>query len=278
VKFLAGKIALVTGASRGVGKGVCQALGEAGATVYLTGRSETEQTSTVPLPGSIHKTADLVNQKGGVGIAVRCDHADDAQVYEVFKRIQAEQGRLDILVNNAWQGYQAKQRSKKNGFHTPFWKNPPTFWDSMFNVGVRSHYVSSVYAASLMVSQQDGLIVHISSTAGRGYSDNVAYGVSKAAVDRMAADMAEELRAYHVAVVSLWPGFVATEMLMANRKDQRLQPWMESPTFVGRAIVALAADPNRMAKTGKVLLTRQLAADYGFSDLSGHQPSLEKGI
>lgn len=275
---LAGKIALVTGGSRGIGKGVAIALGEAGATVYITGRTENPSEATVPLPGSIHETAALVNEAGGKGIAMRCDHADDQQVKQVMEHIAGEHGRLDILVNNAWAGYQLKQRSRKSGFHTPFWKSPPEFWDTMNTVGVRSHYVTSVYAARLMVEGHSGLIVHISAPAGGGYADNVAYGVSKAAVDRMAADMAHELRDEGVSVVSLWPGIVATEMIMANRKDKRLQPYLESPLFVGRVVVGLALDEHILTKSGSILVTRQLASEYGFSDLSGHQPSLEKGV
>ncbi len=275
---LTGKIALVTGASRGIGKGIAVALGQAGATVYVTGRTESEADAAVPLPGTIHETAALVTQAGGVGIAHRCDHSDDEQTRQVIERIHAEHGRLDLLVNNAWGGYQAKQRSQKSGFHTPFWKNPSTFWDTMFAVGVRSHYVTSVYAAQLMVAQQSGLIVHISAPAGGGYAENVAYGVSKAAADRMAADMAHELREHHVAVVSLWPGIVATEMMMARRKDKHLAPFMESPVYVGCAVASLAADPNIMDKSGSILVTRALAAEYGFSDIEGHTPSPEKGV
>ena len=275
---LAGKVALVTGASRGIGKGIAIALGAAGATVYLTGRTESQSDATVPLPGTIHETAALVNEAGGKGIALRCDHADDAQVKQVVERITAEQGRLDILVNNAWGGYQLKQRSSKSGFHTPFWKSPPEFWDTMNTVGVRSHYVTSVYAVRLMVEQGNGLIVHVSAPAGGGYSENVAYGVSKATVDRMAADMAHELSDKGVAVISLWPGIVATEMIMAKRKDKRLAPYMESPIYVGRAVVALALDANILAKSGKILVTRELGREYDFSDVGGHQPSLEKGI
>jgi len=272
---LLGKVALVTGASRGIGKGIAQAMGAAGATVYITGRTERTANATVPLPGTIHDTAALVTQAGGTGIAVRCDHRNDDQVRAVFDQIQTEQGRLDVLVNNAWEGYQAKQRSKKSGFHTSFWKLPPSFWDTMFTVGVRSHYVASGFAAAMMVPQGYGLIVHLSATAGEKYGENVAYGVSKAAVNRMAADMAHELRPYQVAVVALCPFIVATEMLMVNRKSQTLEKWMESPLFVGRAVVALVSDPQIMKKTGSVCITRALAQEYGFTDVDGHQPKWE---
>ena len=269
------KVALVTGASRGIGKGIAQALGTAGATVYVTGRTEDLRNATVPLPGTIHETAALVSEAGGRGIAVRCDHNDDAQVRAVFDRINTEQGRLDLLVNNAWAGYQAKQQKKKSGFHTSFWKLPPTFWDTMFTVGVRSNYVASGYAAAMMVNQQSGLIVHLTATAGEKYSENVAYGVSKEAVNRMAADMSRELQPYQVTVVALCPFIVATEMLRSGRKSQVLEKWMETPLFVGRAVVALASDPQISAKTGKVYHTRALAQEYGFMDVDGHQPKWE---
>ena len=269
------KVALVTGASRGIGKGIAQALGAAGATVYLTGRTEHLDTATVPLSGTIHETAALVTQAGGVGIALPCDHRDDSQVSAVFERIYTEQGQLDLLVNNAWSGYQAKQRRQNSGFHTAFWKLPPTFWDTMFTVGVRSHYVASRFAAALMVQKRSGLIVHLTATAGEGYSANVAYGVSKAAVNRMAADMAHELAPYQVSVVALCPDIVATEMLIVGRKRQTLEKWMETPLFVGRAVVALASDTQISAKTGKVYHTRALAQEYGFTDIDGHHPKWE---
>jgi len=272
---LRGRITLVTGASRGIGKGIAQALGAAGATVYVTGRTEHADNATVPLPGTIHETAALVTQAGGLGVAMRCDHHDDAQVRAVFDSIHTAHGRLDLLVNNAWAGYQAKQRNKKNGFHSPFWKLPPTFWDTMFTVGVRSHYVASGYAAAAMIPQQSGLIVHVTAPAGERYSDNVAYGVSKATVNRMAADMAHELQPHHIAVVALCPDGVATEMIMARRKSQALEKWMETPLFVGRAVVALATDPQIMTKTGRIYRTRALAQEYGFTDLDGHQPKWE---
>ena len=266
------QITLVTGASRGIGKGIAQALGAAGATVYVTGRTEHENDSTVPLPGTIHETAALVTQAGGTGVAIRCDHRDDDQVRAVFDQIMNTHGRLDLLVNNVWEGYQAKQRSKKSGFHTSFWKLPPTFWDTMFTVGVRSHYVAGVYGAAIMVQQQGGLIIQISAAAGTKYSENVAYGVSKAAVNRLTMDMAHELKPHNVAVIALSPDIVATEMIMARRKDQTLAKWIESPVFVGRAVVALATDPQIMQKTGSVFRTRALAQEYGFTDVGGHQP------
>jgi NAD(P)-dependent dehydrogenase (short-subunit alcohol dehydrogenase family) len=277
MQSLHNKVTLVTGASRGIGKGVAHALGEAGATVYLTGRTEDLSHATVPLPGTIHETAALVTQAGGRGIAVRCDHREDDQVRAVFDRIQAEQGRLDLLVNNAWSGYQAKQSSKKSGFHTAFWKLPPTFWDTMFTVGVRSHYVTSGYAAARMVQQETGLIIHLTAAAGEKYAENVAYGVSKAAVNRMVADMAHELQPYQVSVVGLCPDIVATEMLMKGRQGQGLAKWMESPLFVGRAVVALAGDPQISEKTGQVYRTRALAREYGFTDIDGHQPKWDPG-
>ena len=277
MQSLHNKVTLVTGASRGIGKGVAHALGEAGATVYITGRTEDLDHATVPLPGTIHETAALVTQAGGRGIAVRCDHCGDDQVRAVFDRIQAEQGRLDLLVNNAWSGYQAKQSSKKSGFHTAFWKLPPTFWDTMFTVGVRSHYVASGYAAARMVPQEAGLIVHLTAAAGEKYPENVAYGVSKAAVNRMAADMAHELQPFQVSVVGLCPDIVATVMLMKGRQGQGLAKWMESLLFVGRAVVGLAGDPQISEKTGQVYRTRALAREYGFTDIDGHQPKWDPG-
>jgi dehydrogenase/reductase SDR family member 1 len=270
------KVALVTGASRGLGKGIAQALGEAGATVYVTGRTENGANATVPLPGTIHETAEIVSQAGGHGIAVRCDHSQDDQIQALFERIKTESGRLDILVNNVWSGYQDMQRGQ-GGFETAFWKMPPAFWDAMFTVGVRGHYVASVYAAQMMVERQSGLIANISYSAGARYVSNVAYGASKAAVDKMAQDMAHELRRYGVAVVSLWPGHVRTEMVLARRGGKPL-PYAESPRFVGCSIVALAQDPQVMAKSGQILRTRPLAHEYGFTDIDGAVPPLDKGL
>lgn len=271
---LQGKVAVVTGASRGIGKGIAEALGECGAVVYVTGRTEDKTTATVPLPGTIHATAQAVTKLGGTGIAVRCDHSRDEDIEALFDQVRREQGRLDILVNNVWAGYQAMQRSEP-GLQSKFWKMPPQFWDTMFAVGVRAHYIASVYAAQLMIPQHAGLIANISFAAGQKYTSNVAYGVSKAAVDRMALDMAHELRDEGVAVVAIWPGTVKTEML-AKRIGTKKTAYIESPRFVGRGIAALAADPEVLEKSGQIWNTRLLAHHYHFTDTDGTLPPIKK--
>lgn len=270
------KIALVTGASRGVGKGVALALGEAGATVYVTGRSRQGEAQTVPLPGTINETAELVTEAGGQGIAFCCDHSNDAEVAALFAQIQREQGKLDILVNSAWGGYQAKQRAAasggRSGFRTAFWKMPPDYIDSMFDVGVRSTYTASVHAAAMMAKRGAGMIVHITSEIEVGKADNVAYGASRAAINRMAADMGAELVAHGVVVVGLAPGYVVTEMLRGKRPPGWILPSLETPYFVGKAVVALATDVDVARYSGQVVRTRVLAREYGFSDINGHMP------
>ncbi|MCH7224961.1 SDR family NAD(P)-dependent oxidoreductase [Haloferula sp. A504] len=253
---LKGQVALVTGGSRSVGRGIALGLGEAGATVYITGRSVSG------------KLAAEVDALGGRGVAVPCDHEDDDQVRAVFGRIEKEEGRLDLLVNNAWGGYRRLRNRKANpGFKwkDPFWKQPVDLWDDMHTVGVRSNYVASVFAARMMQSQGSGLIVSISFYAGRRYYDNVPYGVSKAATDRLARDMAVELEPHRVASVSLYPGHV-----IDTKKAPK--PKRESAQFVGRAVAALAADPKVMERTGQVLVVAELAKEYGFTDTDGTQP------
>src|SRR5512133_3585724 len=208
MKSLAGKVALVTGSSRGVGRGIALGLGEAGATVYITGRTVEEGKGAVDLPGTIYHTAEEVSQRGGKGIAVRCDHGNDEEVKALFQRIQDEQNRLDILVNNVWGGYEHFNDGTKFWEEKGFWTVPLDRWDKMFQAGVRAHYVASVLAAPLMIAQQSGLIVNVSFFAAQKDSSGVAYGVAKAADDRMAACMAYELREHHVAAVSLYPGLV----------------------------------------------------------------------
>lgn len=272
---LAGKVALVTGASRGVGKGVALGLGEAGATVYVTGRT-LEGTSVDGFPGTVLETADQVTTLGGRGLALPCDHRDDAQVAAVFERIGGEQGRLDILVNNAWGGYEHMVEQTSPGqweftWLRPFWEQPLWRWDAAFSAGVRAAYVASQHAARLMVGQRSGLIANISYWASQKHLGNVAYGAAKAAVDKLSTDMAHELREHSVSVVSLYPGLVRTEAVMHNATAFDLSN-SESPQFIGRSVAALANDPRVIDKSGQVLVAAALALEYGFTDIDGKQP------
>jgi dehydrogenase/reductase SDR family member 1 len=260
---LEGRVAIVTGASRGVGKGAALGLGEAGATVYVTGRS----TTAGALPGTIGETAAEVTALGGRGVAVRCDHAVDEEVAALFARVDAEAGRLDLLVNNAFAIPDGK-------LIAPFWELPLSIWDEMHRVGLRSHYVAALEAARRMVPQRRGLIANVSSFGAKLYAINVAYGVGKAGVDRMSRDMARELEPFGVAAVSLWPGIVKTERLLADPARLGFDlTHGESPQFTGRAIAALAAAPDLMAKSGRALVVAELAQEYGFTDLDGSRPA-----
>jgi dehydrogenase/reductase SDR family protein 1 len=271
---LQGKVAVVTGASRGVGKGVALGLGEAGATVYITGRTVEEGKGAIDLPGTIYSAAREVEALGATCIPVRCDHRDDEQVRVAFARVLAEQGRLDILVNNVWGGYEMYWDGSAPGSWTlPFWQQPVERWDAMFDAGVRAHYVSSVVAAPAMVERGTGLIVTVSFFAGQRYMMSTMYGVAKAADDRMVRDMAHELRPHGVAAVSLYPGLVRTESVI---KSLEHASWdlsnSESPQFIGRGVAALAADPDVLDRSGQVLVAAALAEEYGFTDVDGKRP------
>lgn len=271
---LTGKVALVTGATRGLGKGIAIGLGEAGATVYITGRT-TAESATHPAPGTLEETAAAVREAGGQCLPVQVDHADDSQVEALFNRISTEQnGQLDVLVNNAYAGVQAL----KDAYGEPFWKHSPELWDAGNNVGLRSHYVSSIHAARLMASRQQGLICTISSWGGLSYIFGVAYGSGKAACDRLAADMAVELKPFNVASIAVWPGIVATELMsqfFAESTDNPIGDGynLESPLFTGRVIAALAADPSYMQWSGKMQIVAELAERYGLQDEDGSQPA-----
>lgn len=216
---LSGKVALITGASRGVGKGVALGLGEAGATVYVTGRTLKGRSSGMPfLAGSLEETAEEVSRLGGVGIPLQCDHTDDAQTRAVVERVRAERGRLDILVNNVWGGYEGLHLWDERGQkweQIPFCEQPLNLWDGMFVAGVRAHYITSALTAPLMVAS-GGLMVNISFFTGSRHRDleNIPYHLAKSCDDRMAAAMANHLRGYKVAVISLYPGLVRTEGIM----------------------------------------------------------------
>lgn len=248
-----GKVALVTGGSRGVGKGIAQALDTAGAVVYVTGRTVDQ--------------SDL----GGRCIRVPCDHTSDDQVHAVFDQISREQGRLDVLVNNVWGGYERMIDDGAFTWPLPFWQQPIWRWDAMFAAGVRAHYVASCLAARRMVEQGSGLIVNISYWAARKHIANVAYGVSKAATDKLTADMAEELRTHGVAVLSLYPGLVRTEKVMEAAAYLDLSN-SESPQFIGRTIVALATDVEVMELTGTVVVAAAYAKEHGILDIDGRSP------
>jgi len=273
---LNGKVALVTGASRGVGKGVALGLGEAGATVYITGRTVEEGRGVGNLPGTIHQTVDEVNRLGGHAIAVRCDHRDDEEVKALFAQIGVDHGRLDILVNNVWGGYEFFWDGAEFWKEKGFWTMPLSRWDAMFQAGVRAHYVSSVLAAPFMIEQHAGLIVNISFIAAVKDDSGVCYGTAKAADDRMVACMAHDLREHDVAAVSLYPGLVRTEAILRAAEHFDLSN-SESPLFIGRAVKALAADPAVMRKSGQVLFAAELAVEYGFTDIDGRQPASLRG-
>lgn len=271
---LVGKVALVTGASRGVGKGVALGLCEAGVTVYITGRTVMATTGGRDPHGTLEQTAAEAASLGGTCIAIRCDHRNDDAVALVFQQIEHEQGLLDILVNNVWGGYERINDLNEEREWTwphPFWRQPLARWDDMFQAGVRAHYVASQFGARLMTAQTSGLIVNISYWAAQKHMGNVAYGVAKAADDKMVADMAHELQPYNVTAVSLYPGLVRTEGVMANAEFFDMSN-SESPQFIGRAVAALAADPHVMGKSGQVLVAAALGLEYGFADVDGKQP------
>jgi len=268
MSMLGNRVAVVTGASRGVGKGIALALGEAGATVYVTGRSDGGGT-TEGLPGTVRDTAEAVTQRGGRGIAVRCDHTADVEVELLFARVKQEQGRLDLLVNNVWGGYEKFDWSR---FAAPFWEQPMQHWLGMFESGVRAHLATTRLAVPLMLGKGRGLIVHTTAWDRDKYLKNLFYDVAKAAVNRMAFGMARELQPHDITVVALAPGFVGTERVLAAFAGTGRTPKnLESPEYIGRAVVALAVDANVMTKSGRVLTVGELAAEYGFTDIDGRQ-------
>lgn len=262
-------VAIVTGASRGAGRGIAIALGRHGCTVYVTGRSLREADS--PLPGTIFETADLVTAAGGKGIAVCVDHNNDADVAALFDQVKREQGRLDILVSNAFQSH---DDLAKPGH---FWEKPLDQVD-MWNVGLRGAYVASYHAAKIFSSQQHGLLVFTSAPGAQHYVFGPAYGVHKAGLDKMAADMAVDFKDFNVASISIWMGALLTDRLlkMIEAEPERyayLNPSkMETPEFTGHIIWALFNDPDVMAISGQHLIGAELAVKYNIKDSEGRQP------
>jgi len=273
---LRGRIALVTGASRSIGKGIALELGAAGAIVYLTGRSASPGGR---LPGTVTDTASEVTTLGGLGVPIQCDHADDQAVARVFDRIAEDHGRLDLLVNNV---FNTPRYAHYLG--RPFWEVPTSAWDDVVGIGSRSHYVAAALAVPLMLAE-GGLIVNISSPGAVRYMHNVVYGVGKAAVDKMTADMDHELREHRVSVVSLWPGLVRNELLSMIPTDAAGRQLLslpgegefdvaqaETPRFAGRAVVALASDKGIAGRSGRAFPVADLADEYGFTDVDGRVP------
>lgn len=279
------QVALVTGGTRGIGKGIALELAAAGATVYVTGRTkEAKKDGGGGVGGSLDETVEEIKAVGGVGVGVVCDHSKDEDVLALFEQLVAEAGRLDILVNNAYAAVGAitKYESKR------FWEEPEWMWDQVNNVGLRNHYLCTYHAARLlMVPRGSGLIVNVSSYGGLRYVFNSAYGIGKAAMDRMAVDCGLELKSTGVTMISLVPGPVRTEEIMAKLEggqapgggfkgmDGMNKRFMEGETtaFPGRCIVALANDPKVFDRTGKILLTCDLAVEYGLVDVDGRVPT-----
>uniref|UniRef100_A0A0N4UV35 Dehydrogenase/reductase SDR family member 1 n=1 Tax=Enterobius vermicularis TaxID=51028 RepID=A0A0N4UV35_ENTVE len=272
---LDGKVALVTGGSRGISKGIALQLAEAGAKVYITGRKHQNHTKTLP---RLENTADEIRKRGGECVVAHCDHSEPKQVEELFRKIASENAStLDILVNSAFAGNPVN--IERNGGRK-FYECDPLFWDEVNNVGLRNVYICCVYGGRLMAAKHRGVIINISSAGAIQYFFNVPYGVGKAAVDRMSADIAFELKNVGVTAVSLWPGTVKTETskdLIYSGKFTSIAMKMyesgETPEFVGRAVVALASDTSIQKKSGKVLLTGDLCKEYGFTDIDGKVPA-----
>lgn len=262
------KVAIVTGASRGAGRGIARALGEQGYRVYVTGRTLNEGDAV--LPGTIGSAAQAVTDAGGEGIAVQVDHADDAQIAALFERVQNESGRLDILVNNA------------AALHDDLIK-PGPFWEKsidlvgLLDVGLRSNYIASWHVAPIMVKQGRGLIVFTSSFGSVCYMHGAAYGAQKAGVDKFAADMGVDFRETGVAAVSLWMGMLATERSARAAEEspeqyEQILAVAETPEFNGKVIDAMYNDPDLAELNGQTVITAEIALKYGITDVDGKQP------
>ena len=283
-KDLEGKIAVVTGSSRGAGRGIACVLGERGATVYVTGRSTRGAATTDNLAGTIEDTADEVTRRGGRGIPVRVDHTRDPEVEALFARVRQEHGRLDLLVNNAWGGYEAPGIRP-----SPFWRAPLRLWDAMFVAGFRAHLVATWFALPLMLGADNpapprrpptrprGLIVSTVAWDHDKYLGSF-YDLAKHAIVRMIWGLATELHPFGIATVAVAPGFMRTERVMKAygasednwRKFKGLKR-TETTEYVGRAVAALAADPRILRSTGRTFCAGELARIYGFTDVDGRR-------
>ena len=277
MKPLLGKVAVVAGATRGAGRGIATMLGEAGATVYCTGRSVRGNLATKGRPETIDETAEMVTARGGEGIAVRVDHTDEAQVEALFARVEEEQGYVDVLVNDIWGGDELTEWGK------PFWKASLDKGLLMLQRAVHTHIITSRHGVPLMVERNAGLIVEITDGDFLGYRGNFFYDLAKVSVIRLAYAMAHDLSNHDVTALAVTPGFLRSEAMLEHfgvtednwqdgaKKDPSFAH-SETPFFVGRAVAALAADPNVAAKAGGVFASWTLAKEYGFKDVDGRQP------
>ncbi|MGZ9928461.1 SDR family oxidoreductase [Streptomyces sp. NC-S4] len=275
---LTGRVALVAGGTRGGGRGIAIELGAAGATVYVTGRSSGTHRSDLGRPETIEETAERITAAGGVGVPVRTDHSDPEQVRALVARIAAEQdGRLDVLVNSVWGGDQLTD------WEHPLWEQDLDQGLRLLRRAVETHVITSRYALPLMVARGSGLVVEVTDGNTARYRGSFFYDMAKSAVIRLAVAQAAELRPHGVAAVSLTPGFLRSEALLehfgvteANWRDGAAQDpnfaHSETPAYLGRAVVALAADPDVMARTGRALATWDLYKEYGFTDADGTRP------
>ena len=246
---------MVTGASRGVGRGIAISLAGDGFDVFATGRS----ILSADLPPAIHR--------------IRCDHGNDIETFAAFDMLRAKAGSIDILVNSAWGGYERMVEDGQFTWPLPFWEQPLHRWTSMLDAGVRAAFVASSEAAKMMVARRQGLIVNISSWSARKHIGNVIYGISKAATDKMIADMAQELRPHSISALSIYPGLVRTEAVLSAAEAG----WFdlsnsESPEFTGRVIAALWRDPSLLDRSGQVLVAADVAVELGVNDVDGKQP------
>jgi NAD(P)-dependent dehydrogenase (short-subunit alcohol dehydrogenase family) len=262
------RVAVVTGASRGAGRGIAIALGSHGYTVYVSGRTQAAGESA--LGGTIHDTAAAVTAAGGNGVAVPVDHRDDAQAAALFDRVREDEGRLDILVNNA-----ALIRDELQ-LPVPFWEKPLSASTDLLDVGLRSSLVASYYAAPLLVETGKGLVVFTSAPGAVRYQYGAAYGAHKASLDKFAADMGVDFRPFGVAVLSIWMGAVLTERLQRIIDSDPGLGYLidiaETPEFTGHVIAALAADPDVLALSGRTLIGAEVAQQYGITDTNGRRP------
>ena len=266
---------MVTGASRGAGRAIAAVLGEHGATVYVTGRSVRGQPATDNLPGAIEESAEEVTRRGGQGIALRCDHANEREVESLFLKVRDEQGRLDILVNNAWGGYEGERLMPSY-----FWQAPLRLWDAMFERGLKAHLLATYFAIPLMIESASpgapGLIVGTVAWDHDKYIGSF-YDVAKHSIVRLLWGLAIELRQHRIATVALAPGFMRTERVMSHANgdaDWKKIPWLkrsESPEYLGRAVAALAGDARVMRRSGKAFHVGELAREYGFTDIDGRR-------